>query len=129
MKEKRPHLHHIQCYTERFMVNGSPLPHRILYICLLPLKRLMPQMNSEYEALALMACLGQPNPCDVLVLETDKGRLDTTNVVPNSLAIITDIGLDHTNILGPTIRDITTEKAGIKPNGTIVTHLDHPTDA
>ena len=66
---------------------------------------------------------------DVLVLETGLGgRLDATNVVPNSLAIIADIGLDHTNILRLG-RDDTTEKAGVfKPNGTIVTHLDHPTD-
>ena len=123
---------HIQCYTERFMVNGSPIaPSDFVHLFTAIEAADATDELSEYEALTLMAfAWANQTPCDVLVLETGLGgRLDATNVVPNSLAIITDIGLDHTNILGPTIRDITTEKAGIiKPNGTIVTHLDHPTD-
>ena len=69
---------------------------------------------SEYEALTLMAFAWPTKPCAMYGSETGLGgRLDATNVVPNSLAIITDIGLDHTNILGPTIRDITTEKRAL----------------
>ncbi|MBN1404700.1 MAG: bifunctional folylpolyglutamate synthase/dihydrofolate synthase [Opitutales bacterium] len=41
------------------------------------------------------------------------GRLDATNIVLPELAIITSIGLDHTEILGDTLEDIAFEKAGI----------------
>lgn len=50
-----------------------------------------------------------------LVLETGcGGRYDSTNIIPHKdLAIITNIGLDHTEILGPTKEIIAKEKAGI----------------
>jgi len=49
------------------------------------------------------------------------GRLDTTNVLEPELAIITPVGLDHTEILGATIEAIAAEKAGIvKPGVTVV---------
>lgn len=41
------------------------------------------------------------------------GRLDSTNVIKPILSIITSISLDHTNILGNTIEEITNEKVGI----------------
>ena len=109
------------------MVNGSPIaPSDFVHLFAAIEAADTTDDLSEYEALTLMAfAWANQTPCDVLVLETGLGgRLDATNVVPNSLAIITDIGLDHTNILGPTIRDITTTAGIIKPNGTIVTHLD-----
>jgi len=50
------------------------------------------------------------------------GRLDATNIVQPLLSVITDIALDHTEWLGPTITDIAREKAGIlRHNGTLVT--------
>lgn len=45
------------------------------------------------------------------------GRLDATNVLEDKLAIITSIGFDHTDVLGSTLFQIATEKAGIlRPN-------------
>ena len=41
------------------------------------------------------------------------GRLDATNVLQPVVTVITDISLDHTEILGPTLSDIAREKAGI----------------
>jgi dihydrofolate synthase/folylpolyglutamate synthase len=41
------------------------------------------------------------------------GRLDATNVVTPELSAVTNVGLDHTEILGPTLRDVAREKAGI----------------
>src|SRR5689334_6392498 len=50
------------------------------------------------------------------------GRLDSTNVVDGEVCVITNIDLEHTNVLGPTRRDIAREKAGIlKPGATLVT--------
>ncbi len=52
------------------------------------------------------------------------GRLDCTNVLAPMVTVITSIGLDHTEILGPTIEKIAAEKAGIlKPGVPVVTHV------
>ena len=51
---------------------------------------------------------------DVVILETGLGgRLDATNAVDSSVAVITPVSLDHTKILGDTLSKITSEKAGI----------------
>jgi len=50
------------------------------------------------------------------------GRLDSTNVVHGEVCVITNIDLEHTNVLGPTRRDIAREKAGIlEPGCALVT--------
>ena len=55
------------------------------------------------------------------------GRLDATNIVDPLLSVITDISLDHTEWLGPTIAAIAREKAGIlRRNGTLITLPQHP---
>jgi dihydrofolate synthase / folylpolyglutamate synthase len=51
---------------------------------------------------------------DIVILETGLGgRLDATNAVDSSIAVITPISLDHTRILGSTLSKIASEKAGI----------------
>jgi dihydrofolate synthase/folylpolyglutamate synthase len=67
---------------------------------------------------------------EAAIIETGLGgRLDATNVLQPALTIITDISFDHTEILGPTLRDIAGEKAGIvKPGVPMVTGL-LPTEA
>ena len=55
------------------------------------------------------------------------GRLDATNVIHPELAVITRIGLDHTDILGGTLREIAREKAGIIKTGIpVVCGLQEP---
>ena len=41
------------------------------------------------------------------------GRLDSTNIITPEVSVITNIGLDHTNLLGNTLEKIAVEKAGI----------------
>ena len=51
---------------------------------------------------------------DIAIIETGLGgRLDSTNIITPELSIITNIGLDHINLLGNTIEQIAKEKAGI----------------
>ena len=69
---------------------------------------------------------------DIVVLETGLGgRLDSTNIVSPILSIITNIGLDHCDMLGGTLPEIAFEKAGIiKPKVPVVVGESHPeTDA
>jgi len=58
---------------------------------------------------------------DIAIIETGLGgRLDSTNIVNPELAVITNIGLDHTAMLGDTLEQIAKEKAGIIKAGTAV---------
>ena len=59
---------------------------------------------------------------DIAIIETGLGgRLDATNIITPELAIITNISLDHTNLLGNTIQKIAREKGGIiKPHIPVV---------
>lgn len=65
---------------------------------------------------------------DVVVLETGLGgRLDSTNIVTPILSVITNIGLDHCDMLGETLPEIAFEKAGIiKPKVPVVIGESHP---
>ena len=65
---------------------------------------------------------------DVVVLETGLGgRLDSTNIVNPVLSVITNIGLDHCDMLGETLPEIAFEKAGIiKPKVPVVVGESHP---
>lgn len=78
---------------------------------------------THFEMLTMMAFLHfKAQACDVVVLETGLGgRLDSTNIIPPpKVAVITAIGLDHTNRLGHTYMEIAGEKAGILKKGTEV---------
>tara|TARA_Y100001954_G_scaffold172903_1_gene183750 strand:- start:123 stop:1334 length:1212 start_codon:yes stop_codon:yes gene_type:complete len=56
---------------------------------------------------------------DIVILETGMGgRLDSTNIIPSAeVCVITNIGFDHQQFLGTTIREIAGEKAGILKHG------------
>ena len=65
---------------------------------------------------------------DMVVLETGLGgRLDSTNIITPVLSVITNIGLDHCDMLGETLPEIAFEKAGIiKPCVPVVVGESHP---
>lgn len=65
---------------------------------------------------------------DIAVIETGLGgRLDSTNIVTPVLSVITNIGLDHCDMLGDTLPEIAFEKAGIiKPCVPVVVGESHP---
>ncbi len=91
----------------------------------------VPSFFETLTAIAMLAFAAAPatgRPVDIAVLEVGMGgRLDATNVVEPMLSIITDISLDHTEWLGPTVADIAREKAGIlRQGGTMITLPQHP---
>jgi dihydrofolate synthase / folylpolyglutamate synthase len=84
---------------------------------------------SFFEAITALAFLAfAEKNIEIAVLEVGMGgRLDATNIVDPLLSVITDIALDHTEWLGPTITGIAKEKAGIlRQNGTLITLPQHP---
>ena len=74
---------------------------------------------TTFELLTLTALIAfRKAGCQWLVLETGLGgRLDATNIVTPEISVITSIELEHTRLLGNTIREVAAEKGGIIKNG------------
>jgi dihydrofolate synthase/folylpolyglutamate synthase len=89
----------------------------------------LPHYPSYFEVMTAVAfCYFAEAHVDLAVLEVGLGgRLDATNSVAPLVSVITDIGIDHTEYLGHTLREIAGEKAGIlRQDGVLVTLSQHP---
>ncbi len=124
-----PHLVDIR---ERWMIGGRMIDPALLERSIDLLRSASETIGitpTYFEALTLIAFIAfREGRCEVAVLEVGMGgRLDATNVVRPIAALITPIGIDHTEFLGFTLRKIAAEKAGVIHRGTIV--LTSNTDA
>ncbi len=129
-----PYINH---FRERFRINDAPV-NSLLFArtakrVLDTLKKLPSRERiSQFDAVtAIGFLLFAAEDCDIVVLECGLGgRLDATNVIPApALAVITNIGYDHTAVLGEHITEIAAEKCGILKPGTpyaIFSPQDYP---
>lgn len=114
---------HIIRYNERMQVNGQHIPDDKLAEIVERVSRVvdtMTEVPTEFELLTATAFVWfAEQHCDIVVLETGLGgRLDATNIIEtNECAVITNIGIDHTDYLGSTFADIAYEKACILKEG------------
>ena len=109
-------------FEERIQINGVNIPKSILGELMDELKEAVDKVvlegynhPTEFEIITCLMLLYFKNEgVDYGVIEVGLGgRLDSTNVITPILTIIASISLDHTNLLGNTIGEIATEKAGI----------------
>jgi dihydrofolate synthase/folylpolyglutamate synthase len=87
---------------------------------------------TQFEALTAAAYSEMAEAgVEVAVIEAGLGgRYDATNVIPSAVQVLTNVGLEHTRWLGPTIRDIAGEKlAVVRPGSTLVIGPDLDPDA
>jgi dihydrofolate synthase / folylpolyglutamate synthase len=107
---------HLTRFSERFVVAGAELPEAVVGEAL---ARVRPHAEaaeaSFFEIVTALGCLMFAEAgTDVAVMEVGLGgRLDATNALEPLLSVVTNIGLDHTAILGETLPLIAAEKAGI----------------
>ena len=116
---------HLVDLRERWMIDGEWIDDAALVDAIDKLRsagrraRITPTYFEALTAIAFIAFADAQ--CDVAVLEVGMGgRLDATNVVRPLAALITPIGLDHTEFLGTTLRKVAGEKAGVIHRGAIV---------
>lgn len=106
---------HLWRFHERFQVDGVPISDAGLADITAQVLEAA-EDETEFE---LMTALGMVcflrSGCDIVVLETGLGgRLDSTNIIPApEAAVVTNVGLEHTELLGDTAEQIAAEKAGI----------------
>lgn len=114
---------HLIDFRERIRINGEMIPEQDVVNFVESYSEIW-NTPSFFELTFGMAIQYFDNEkCDIVILETGMGgRLDSTNVIPSAeVSVVTNVGLDHQQFLGQTIREIATEKAGIlKPGVPVV---------
>lgn len=119
---------HLKDFRERIRVDGEMITRQdvvdFVATHLTDIKRLG---LSFFEITAAMAFAHfAEQDVEVAVIETGLGgRLDATNIITPLLSVITNIGLDHTDLLGSTLEAIAGEKAGIIKRGVPVVVGEH----
>jgi len=123
---------HLSSFTERIVVDGEPIPpYEVVRI----MDEIMPLIDHMLEdpglrhptffevITALAFKYFSERGVDFAVLEVGMGgRLDATNVVHALVSVITNVSLEHTEVLGDTVLEIAEKKAGIiKKGGILIT--------
>ena len=118
---------HVYSLAERFQIDDQPVNPELLLRALAAIRPVAENMGesrygppSFFEATNAIAFHAFADQVDYSVIEAGiGGRYDSTNTITrgDKLAVITSIGLDHTEILGSTLAEITAQKAGILPVG------------
>lgn len=114
---------YIQDFCERIQVDGQNIPGEDLARLTERVRAAAEAMDDHPSQFELVTALGMlyfaERRCDIVVLEVGMGgALDSTNVIDcPEAAVITNIGLEHTEYLGDTLEKIAATKAGIIKSG------------
>jgi dihydrofolate synthase/folylpolyglutamate synthase len=107
---------HLKDFRERIKINGKMIDKEDVIQFVIKRRIAFEKIGlSFFEfTVALSFDYFAKHKVDIAIIETGLGgRLDSTNIINPELSIITNIGFDHTNLLGNTIQNISKEKAGI----------------
>jgi dihydrofolate synthase / folylpolyglutamate synthase len=117
---------HVYSYRERFLLNSEFLSDELLTQTIQDIRERLVNFrfddDSEPTTFELLTLTGMTAfsraGCDWAVFETGLGgRLDATNILSPRLSVITSIELEHTRILGSTLKEVAAEKGGIIKSG------------
>ncbi len=111
---------HLRDFRERIKINGVMIPEdKVVDFVAEHWGAMEKHEPSFFEMTVAMAFAHFANEkTDVAVVEVGMGgRLDSTNIVTPLLSVITNIGTDHLEFLGPTLSDVAREKGGIIKQG------------
>jgi dihydrofolate synthase/folylpolyglutamate synthase len=135
---RRTGLHtkpHLASVTERARIDGLAIPDDVFGDLVGELRTVGEAISFEhgkptyYETLLALALVWfSRSDVDIAVIEAGVGgKLDGTNVLQPRVAVITNVGFDHTEILGDTLEEIARDKAGIaKPGVPLVSDARDP---
>ncbi len=121
---------HLKDFKERIKINGKMIPEDKVIDFVVTNKDTFTTIKSSFFEMTVGMAFDYfaNEDVDFAVIETGLGgRLDSTNVCKPVISIITNIGIDHTSLLGNTLEKIAIEKAGIiKPNTPVVIGRHQP---
>jgi len=111
---------HLIDFRERIRINGEMIDQDYVVNFTENITSVIEELSpSFFEVTVGMAfAYFAEQEIDIAIVEVGLGgRLDSTNIITPELSIITNISLDHTNLLGNTVQEIASEKAGIIKEG------------
>jgi dihydrofolate synthase/folylpolyglutamate synthase len=121
---------HLKDYTERIRIDGQCIEQDFVVDFIQQHKVFLEEHRLSFfeMSVGLAFAYFASKQVDVAIIEVGLGgRLDSTNIITPELSLITNIGKDHTAILGDTLEAIAREKAGIiKPKVPVVIGEFHP---
>ena len=121
---------HLINFEERIRIGGKPISRAAVAGLTGRLKQsIVKHRPTFFEATTALAfAYFAEEKVDIAVVETGLGgRLDSTNVLLPVCSIVTNVGLEHTEILGNTLKKIANEKSGIvKPATPCITGIREP---
>ena len=109
---------HLVEFNERIRVNGQMIPDADAARLIARVRDIIEPWEVKPTFFELVLAIAMmyfaEREVDIIILETGMGgRLDATNAVPKDVAVLTPIGMDHTQYLGNTLEEIAAEKAAI----------------
>lgn len=119
-------------FNERMQINGEMIPDEELCEITEGIRPHADTMEDSPTEFELVTCIAMEyfarNRCDIVILEVGMGgEFDSTNVIDcPEAAVIVNIGLDHTGVLGETVEEIAQAKAGIIKGGSVVMYRSSP---
>ena len=115
---------HLKDFRERIKINNQMISKKYVIDFVKRNKIVIDTLKLSFFELTVMLAFEYFNKkkVDIAIIECGLGgRLDSTNIINPEMSIITNISLDHTDLLGNSIEKIAIEKAGIiKPNTPII---------
>ena len=120
---------HLKDFRERIKINGEEIPEQAVIDFVEKHQQYIEENTISFFELTVVMAFDYfaRQQTDIAVIEVGMGgRLDSTNVITPLLSVITNIGLDHTAVLGNTLGKIAGEKAGIiKPKIPVIIGEKH----
>lgn len=107
---------HLKSFTERIRINGAEISEQNVIGFLEKNKSFLEENQLSFFEMTVGMAFDYfaQEKVDVAVIEVGLGgRLDSTNIITPEISVITNIGMDHVQILGDTLEKIAFEKAGI----------------
>jgi dihydrofolate synthase/folylpolyglutamate synthase len=107
---------HLTDFRERIRINGNMISEQKVIDFVAQHQELFESVKPSFFEWTVALCFQHfaDEKVDIAIIETGLGgRLDSTNIIEPVLSVITNIGWDHTDLLGDTLSKIAFEKAGI----------------
>jgi dihydrofolate synthase / folylpolyglutamate synthase len=107
---------HIKDFGERIRINGQMIREQFVIDFVEKTKEITKEIEPSFFELTVAMAFEYfaAENVDIAIIETGLGgRLDSTNIIHPILSVITNIGYDHMNLLGNTLKEIAAQKAGI----------------
>jgi len=111
---------HLKDYRERIKINGQPISKKAVVHFIDENKSFLEKYSLSFFEMSVGLAFHYfaAETVDIAIIEVGLGgRLDSTNIIIPEVSLITNIGFDHTDILGDSLKKIAKEKAGIIKKG------------